>query len=207
MQLATDPSTESAHGSDLGLMKRVASGDPHAQRVLAHRLAGRVRRIALRLLGGSPDADDAAQMALMEILRSASGFRDEASVERWADRIAVRTTLRHVRELRRPPWRRAERVAPEDIGAAPAASHGAREETPRALEEYLHELPAARREVLVMKHALGFTTEEIAELTRDPIGTVKDRLVVARKQLRKLIQRDVKLGTRKRMGSDGRSTG
>ena len=208
MQFATDPSAEAALGSDLGLMKRVASGDPHAQRVLAHRLAGRVRRIALRLLGGSPDADDAAQVALMEILKSASGYRDEASVERWADRIDVRTTLRHVRELRRPPWRRAGRVDAEgvrdvDVGSAPLPSEGARHETPRALEEYLRELPAARREVLVMKHALGYTTEEIAELTRHPIGTVKDRLVVARRQLRKLIQRDVKLGTRK-MGHEQR---
>jgi RNA polymerase sigma-70 factor (ECF subfamily) len=65
--------------------------------------------------------------------------------------------------------------------------------TPRAVEDYLAELPPARREVLVMKHSLGYTTEEIAELTDNPIGTVKDRLVAARKQLRKLIVRDMRL--------------
>jgi RNA polymerase sigma factor (sigma-70 family) len=68
--------------------------------------------------------------------------------------------------------------------------------TPRAVEEYLAELPAARREVLVMKHTLGYTTEEIAELTDNPVGTVKDRLVAARKQLRKLITRDLRFGAR-----------
>ena len=200
MQFAADTAGDHGHGSDLGLMKRVAAGDPHAQRVLAHRLVGRVQRIGRRLLGASPDADDASQVALMEILKSAGGYRDEASVERWADRIAVRAALRHAREQRRPPWRRAGQVEAEQAAAVPSAQRGPREETPRALDEYLAELPSARREVLVLKHALGYTTEEIAELTRHPVGTVKDRLVAARKHLRRLIQRDVKLGTRGKAG-------
>jgi RNA polymerase sigma-70 factor (ECF subfamily) len=75
------------------------------------------------------------------------------------------------------------------------------EATPRSVEEYLAELPAARREVLVMKHSLGYTTEEIAELTDNPVGTVKDRLVAARKQLRKLIVRDMRSWGRGQEGS------
>jgi RNA polymerase sigma-70 factor (ECF subfamily) len=183
--------------SELGLMRRVAEGDRRAQRVLAHRLAGRVQRASQRLLSNPADADDAAQLALMEILRSAGTYREEASIERWADRIAVRTILRHAREQRRKPWFFGPRVEADDVGTgrySPVVD--ADEATPRKLEQYLHELPAARREVLVMKHALGYTTEEIAELTRKPVGTVKDRLVSARRQLRKLIQRDLRLGAR-----------
>ena len=70
----------------------------------------------------------------------------------------------------------------------------AREETPRRLEEYLAELPVARREVLVLKHALGYTTDEIAELIDKPIGTIKDRLVAARKQIRRSIMRELRIG-------------
>jgi RNA polymerase sigma factor (sigma-70 family) len=69
-----------------------------------------------------------------------------------------------------------------------------REETPRALDEYLAELPAQRREVLVLKHALGYSTEEIAELIDKPVGTIKDRLVAARKQLRRTILRELRVG-------------
>ena len=71
-------------------MRLVAGGDTHAQRVLAHRLAPRIQRVAHRLLANGADADDAAQIALMEILRSAATYREESSIERWADRIAVR---------------------------------------------------------------------------------------------------------------------
>jgi RNA polymerase sigma-70 factor (ECF subfamily) len=168
--------------------------------VLAHRLAGRVQRIARRLLTNPTDAEDAAQLSLMEVLRSAGGFREESSIERWADRIAVRTSIRYVREQRRRPWAFASRVDVLDVAdahASGAPGDRASDETPRPLEEYLSELPPARREALVLKHGLGFTTEEIAELTGKPVGTVKDRLVAARKQLRKLIQRELRLGSRK----------
>lgn len=181
--------------SELGLMKLVAGGDSHAQRVLAHRLAPRVQRVARRLLSHTADADDAAQIALMEILRSAASFREESSIERWADRIAVRTALRHVREQRRRGWLLGGESDTDELRSHDEAED-ANEETPRRLEEYLAQLPAARREVLVMKHALGYSTEEIAELTNKPVGTVKDRLVAARKQIRRLILRELKLGTR-----------
>ena len=190
--------------SDLGLMKLVAEGDAHAQRVLAHRLAGRVQRIAQRLLSNAADAEDAAQLSLMEILRSAGGYRDESSIERWSDRIAVRTSLRYARDQRRRPWAFASRVdvlEVADAGSAHAADRTS-EETPRALMDYLAELPPARREALVLKHGLGYTTEEIAALTDKPVGTVKDRLVAARKQVRKLIQRELRLGSRKGERSD-----
>lgn len=176
-------------------MKLVAGGDAHAQRVLAHRLAPRVQRVARRLLSHAADADDAAQVALMEILRSAATYREEASIERWADRIAVRTALKHAREQRRRGFRLGGDHEVEELRGGDDAESTS-EETPRRLEDYLAELPSARREVLVMKHALGYSTEEIAELTQKPVGTVKDRLVAARKQIRRLILRELRLGTR-----------
>jgi RNA polymerase sigma-70 factor, ECF subfamily len=184
---------DGAVAADLSLMKRVAAADKHAQRVLAHRLAARVRRISQRLLSNRADADDASQLALIEILRSAATYKDISTIERWADRITVRTVLRHAREQRRRLWQLGTLIDMDSIGASNGDPTPASRTTPRAVEEYLAELPPARREVLVMKHSLGYTTEEIAELTDNPIGTVKDRLVAARKQLRKLIVRDMRL--------------
>jgi RNA polymerase sigma-70 factor (ECF subfamily) len=199
MHVVSGRSRINAAQSDLALMKLVAGGDAHAQRVLAHRLAPRVQRVARRLLANRADADDAAQVSLMEILRSAQSYREEASIERWADRIAVRTSLRQVRETRRRGWLMgssngdAEDLRPSDPSESTQPTH---EETPRPLEQYLAELPRARREVLVLKHALGYTTDEIAELVDKPVGTIKDRLVAARKQIRKSIMRELRIGAR-----------
>lgn len=176
-------------------MQRVAAGDPHAQRLLALRLAPRVQQLADRLLAGHPDAEDAAQIALVEILKAAHGYAERARVERWADRIAARTILRYAREQRRR-WIVRSGADVEEL-PVPSVTPLA-DETPHRLSAYLAKLPPNRREVLVLKHALDYTTEEIAELVEVPVGTVKDRLVAARKQLRKLIQRDTVVGTKRR---------
>lgn len=193
MQQATSMKRNGAMAADLALMRLVAAADRHAQRVLAHRLAARVQRISQRLIRNKADADDAAQMALIEILRSAGTYQDISSIERWADRITVRTVLRHARNQRRKPWHLSALVDVETVSAPPPDENEPRAVAPRPVDEYLAELPAARREVLVMKHSLGYTTQEIAELTHNPVGTIKDRLVAARKQLRKLIGRDLRL--------------
>lgn len=186
---------EPSGDSDASLMRHAGAGDRRAQRVLAHRLAARVQRITRRLLRNQADADDAAQQALLEILRAAGGYAEKASVERWADRITVRTALRYAREQRRHGLSLGGLLELETF-ARPTRDVHTGEHTPRALEHYLDRIPRERREVLMLKHGLGYTTDEIAELIGKPTGTVKDRLVAGRKQLRKLIQRDLRLGVR-----------
>lgn len=172
---------------DLALMAGVARREPAAERALVERLSSRVARLARMLSGALVDADDAAQMSLLQILRSAGGFRVAMSLERWADRITVRTTRRLLRrELERKgllarwvapgslPWGKKEAASPERLG----------------LESFLDRLSPERREAIVMRHTLEYSVEEIAELTGAPIGTVKGRLVSARKELRKALERE-----------------
>jgi RNA polymerase sigma-70 factor (ECF subfamily) len=194
MVVPREPVFEGAE--DLRLMQLAGAGDLRAQRVLAHRLAGRVRRIAQRLLQNSAEADDASQTALIEILKSASSFNGDSSIERWADRIAVRTAIRHAREQRRRPSHGSAYYVDTATLASPQQESGMAEQVARGLEEYLSALSSQRREVLVLKHALGYTVEEVAEITGAPVGTVKDRLIAARRQVRKLIQRDIAIGAR-----------
>src|ERR1700753_2686681 len=118
MQNASPFKRDGVVAADLSLMKRVAAADRHAQRVLAHRLAARVQRISQRLIRNRADADDASQLALIEILRSAGTYQDISSIERWADRITVRTVLRHARDQRRRPWQLAARVDAEHVSTA-----------------------------------------------------------------------------------------
>lgn len=182
---------------DLRLMQQVASGDGHAQRLLANRLVVRVRRAASAIMRGSVDADDAAQHALIEILRSAASYRGDSSVERWADRITSRSVIRFARAVRR---RNQTVESGLDAEQAPAEfpEERAAEGVVRGVDAYLAMLPESRREVLVLRHGLGHSVEEIAELTQASPNTVKDRLLAARRDLRKLIQRDRAIGAKVR---------
>ncbi|HET6584068.1 MAG TPA: sigma-70 family RNA polymerase sigma factor [Nannocystaceae bacterium] len=178
---------------DTRLMELVASGDPRARSMLAMRLCSRVRRLLRGLLGDARDADDAAQDALVEILLSAHGYRGEASIERWADRIAVRTGVRFRRRERRASVDVA--IDPEQLRApAPEPAHG--DALPRPLVAYLDELPLEERQVLFLKHGLGYSLPEVAELVGARGSTTKYRLMAALARVRKLIRRDTALGRR-----------
>jgi RNA polymerase sigma-70 factor, ECF subfamily len=175
---------------DTELMARVAAGDASAQRVLVQRLAGRVRKLAGLLCRNAADADDAAQLALIEILRSAQGFRVATSLERWAERIAIRATLQTARRERARKGL-LERWLPTDVQPwGSSATEPAVDQI--GLDTLLERLSSERQQAFVLRHALDYTVEEIAELTGAPVGTVKDRLVTARKQLRRLL--DLELG-------------
>jgi RNA polymerase sigma-70 factor (ECF subfamily) len=160
------------------------------------RLRPRISTIARALLRHSADADDATQASLLEILHAAESFRGEGSFEGWADRIAVRTTLRLARQ-RRVRGLRVDEAEPDAIPADPPEP-SMREELPRELGEYLAELPEIRRTALVLRHALGYSIEEIAELTAVSPNTVKDRLLAAREQVRKHVRRDLATGSSSR---------
>jgi RNA polymerase sigma-70 factor (ECF subfamily) len=177
-------------------MTLVAAGNVEATNTVARRLSSRVRRLSRGILRNEALADDAAQIALVEILQSAKTFGGRSSLERWADRITARISLRQARDERRRS-NLVDSFDDPESGAMPITEREAsdvRAETARPLDEYLMALPAEQREALVLKHSLGYTVEEIAELTEVPTGTVKDRLVTARRRIRRLIQRDITIG-------------
>jgi RNA polymerase sigma-70 factor (ECF subfamily) len=173
---------------DAALLAAAAAGDEPAQRMLVERLMGRVRRVARLLCRDTDDADDAAQLALLEILRSAHTLRSLSGIERWSDRIVVRVALRFARRdgrrnrlLKRwllpdlTPWGQSTRVEQAD------RVH---------VDRLLGRLTEVQREAFVLHHALEYTVEEIADVTGTRVGTVKDRLVTARKVLRRMLERE-----------------
>jgi RNA polymerase sigma-70 factor (ECF subfamily) len=169
-------------------MNAVAEQDATAQSALVERLAARVLRVSRLLCRSEADAEDAAQLALLEILRSASGFRVEASLERWADRITARTALRVGRRERQRAQLLERWLTP---GRFPWGTPLYTDENGRlGLDHHLARLSPRRREAFILRHALEYSVEEIAELTDARPGTVKDRLVHARKQLRAMLERE-----------------
>ncbi len=179
------------------LVRRAGAGDPRAQTSLLKRLLPRFRAITRALLLDNADAEDALQLSLLAVLRSAPGFRGEAGLESWAKRIAIRTTLRHMARERKVRNRVAEEADPELVLVSDMPEW-AWETLPKHVSEYLGDLSEAQRVAVVLHHALGFSAEEIAELTEVSSSTVKGRLRLGTDALRKRVRRDLLIGARKR---------
>lgn len=171
------------------LVDRALAGDAQARRKIVEQLSRRVRGIALSILGNAVDAEDATQSIFLEFFQSLPNFRGENLVP-WTDSIAVRTAVRHARSRRVRSARDAS-IDPEELISETVAP--AEHAVPRAIIEYLGELPETRRVALVLRHVMGYSVEEIAELTEVSPNTVKDRLHQAREQVRKTLRRELGL--------------
>ncbi len=179
----------------LDLTRAAAAGDRGARRRLVDRLLDRVGTAVRYLAPGDPELDDHVQLALIEVLSAAGSYRGESSLETWAERIAIRTAMRQIRRRRF----RAQIVTldseREGRSREPAPEHLAvRHRMSLRISELLEDLAPERRQVLTLRLVMGYGIEEIASMTGMKINTVRDRLAVARRQLRQRIRRDPVLG-------------
>jgi RNA polymerase sigma factor (sigma-70 family) len=167
--------------TDVELVALAGRDDRVAQGWLVGRLIGRVQRLTLALVTNSADASDASQVSLMEILRSASTFRGQTSLECWADEIVRRTTRRIVAQRRSGaccwPWDRP-------------SYHRSAAESGVVAHEYLSRLTRNARAVLVLRDVFEYSLREIADLTGVSANTAKDRLVRARQSVQSFVRRD-----------------
>ncbi|MCP4602739.1 MAG: sigma-70 family RNA polymerase sigma factor [Proteobacteria bacterium] len=176
--------------ADLALTRASAQGDDVARRKLVDRLLNRVRASAFCLAGGHPDAEDYAQLAFIEILGSAKSFRGESSLLTWAERITVRTTLRHIKQRR---WRGQVVTLDstrEGIEHMTGEDSLARDRVSRRVTAILGTLKPKHRIALSLRLSFGYSVAEIAEMTGVPFNTVRERLRTGRKKLHRRFGKD-----------------
>ena len=147
-------------------------------------------RIARGVLRNTADAEDVAQEALLRAYRQFGRLRERMRFRAWLVRIAFRLALDRTRSAKRREQREtlwAQPVPPpttEDL----AASSEFQEHLAHALDEMSPKL----RLVLLLAAMDGHTLDEVSALLGLPIGTVKSRLFVARKQLAEKLRCHVK---------------
>jgi RNA polymerase sigma-70 factor (ECF subfamily) len=168
-------------------MARVADADADAFEVLYERHARAVHSYALARLGGTGQAEEVCQEAFLALWRHAARFDPRrGGVRAWLIGIA-----RHmVVDRQRAEGRRgraegaAQAIAALDPPGDPVAPVAARRVDAARARRALAVLPPEQREVLLLAHAGGLSQREIAEVTGQPLGTVKGRSRLGLERLR-----------------------
>src|SRR5271167_1151750 len=141
-------------------------------------------RVARGVLRNTADAEDVAQEALLRAYRRFDRLRERTRFRAWLVRIAFRLALDRARSAKRREQRETQWSRPERRPAPPTAEDlAASGEFQAHLDRAFEELPEKLRLVLLLAAMEGHKLEEVAEMLRLPLGTVKSRLFVGRKQL------------------------
>src|SRR5258708_5314281 len=147
--------------------------------------AATITRMAAALVG-IPDAEDAAQEALLRAWRAWPGLREADSTRAWLMQITVnvcRTWRARSLGLRQGSEEGLQNeVPPQD---APSATLGATDHINALdLRQALLTLSADMRQVIVLRFYVGMDSTEIGELLSESPATVRGRLRRAVIQLR-----------------------
>jgi RNA polymerase sigma-70 factor (ECF subfamily) len=170
---------------DAALLAMVQKGNESAMASLFDRYSKVVYSVALRVLRDPASAEDVLQEIFMQIWRNPDSFiATRGSLGGW---LAVVSRNRSIDALRRK--RPTEQV--DDMALASPynlADEAERNSMMDKARTVIHLLPTEQRKTLEMAFFDGLTHSEIAEMTGDPLGTVKTRIRSALLTLRKAFQ-------------------
>jgi len=172
---------------DSDLIRRMISGDENALRELYAVYGQRLHAYALRLTNDPAAAEDVTQDALVTAWRTARKFRGEGRLIAWLLGIVHHNALKSLRHPSQP-LDVVEETVPE-ANASPEEQVQAGE-MKRWIRQGLESLSTEHRAVLELVFYQGLSLNEVAEVCKCPLGTVKSRLSYARQHLRGVLSRN-----------------
>ena len=141
------------------------------------------------VLGNQEDAQDAAQEAFLKCWRTRQTLPEVRSFRAWIFRVG----LNAAKDLQRSAWRRRARPlssAPEATVESLPADQMADKECLDHLRDALLGLRPEEKAVFLLRQNGDLTYEEIAELRRSPVGTVKTQMRSALQKLRRVLKNE-----------------
>jgi RNA polymerase sigma-70 factor, ECF subfamily len=176
--------------SDEEVVRRVRQGETALFEVLMRRYNQRIYRVVRAILKDDAETEDVMQQAYLNAYRHLDQFAERAMFSTWLTKIAVYEALRRVRKQSPASLEeaaaegttimdtlRSEAPDPEQALLA--------KETAGFLEAAVTALPAAFRQVFMLRDVEGLSTLETAECLGLNEDTVKTRLHRARRHMRR----------------------
>jgi RNA polymerase sigma-70 factor (sigma-E family) len=141
-----------------------------------------LRRTAYLLCRDWHAADDLVSITIAKLYRHWRRVRAAENVDAYARGVLTNAWL----DEGRRPWRRERATGRIPDRADPAAPHAALVER-QALLDLLHQLPARRRAVVVLRFYCDLSVEETAHVLGVSTGTVKSQAARGLETLRSLV--------------------
>ena len=171
--------------SDEQLVAAAQRGDGAAMDQLLRRHYDRAHAVCRRIAGTSRDADDAAQEAMIRVVRNIDKFDGRSAFGTWVYRIATNTALDELRKRKRRPMLH---IVDDDGVPQEATDELAHRQVESvvdrlAIDAALADLPEDFRVPVVLRDVGDLDYAEIAAELGVPMGTVKSRIARGRRML------------------------
>ena len=171
---------------DRAAVKRCLDGHGEAFGDLIDQYQKPLFNVALRVLGDVQDAEDVTQTVFLNAFLKLRTYDPRYKFFSWIYRMTVNESLNALK--RRKPTVTLEHQLHIRAAAAPDSAAEVRDQVGKALMG----LKPDDRAVVVLKHFVSFSYQEIADVLEIPVRTVKSRLFTARERLRDALRERVR---------------
>jgi RNA polymerase sigma-70 factor (ECF subfamily) len=178
--------------TDERLVDETLAGDRDAFGALVLRHQRGLVNYIFRLVGSRDVASDLSQEVFLKVFVSLDSFDPRYRFTTWLYRVASNRAIDHLRRRQPRTLSLSQPSSSDDAPAAPAIAGS--EPSPddvlcgRELESRISQaiagLPTGYRQLILLRHRQNCRYDEIARITRLPLGTVKNRIFRAREILR-----------------------
>jgi RNA polymerase sigma-70 factor (ECF subfamily) len=178
--------------SDIELIAFAISGREDGFEGLVRRYQRPITGYIFRMLGDYEASLDVSQEVFIKVYNSLSRYSSEYKFSTWLYRIAHNAAIDHMRRNSVSPQsletENADGTYQLQIECPKPGPEQDRErsEWRTEIESVVKRLPAAYRELILLRHSQDLSYDEIAEVTGLPLGTVKNRLFRAREMMREI---------------------
>lgn len=184
--------TDRSSDPDQAVITAVLDGDTARYAELVQRYERRLLHTMVRAVGDRADAEELTQEAFVRAYFALPSYDPQFAFSTWLFRIAFNLSINHRKKQGRERSRFEEAKVEPPAGAAPgkiASPSGAAErgELADEIRDAIDQLPDDFREIFVMRHFHELSYKEICKATGLPMGTVKSRLIRARRRLGQLL--------------------
>ena len=178
---------------DLSLVRRAKKGDYRAFDLLVLKYQSRVIATAFKYVKEKQLAEDIAQEAFIKSYKSIDSFREESSFYTWVYRIAVNTAKNYLVSAKRRDEVVISNLSEDDSFYPEKPDVDSPQDLLKASElrdlifETLSSLGEETRTALSLREFDGLSYEQIAEIVKCPVGTVRSRIFRGREMIEDVV--------------------
>lgn len=190
--LVSTPERRQEADDDLAIVQKVQAGDVDAFDELVTKYRERIYAVVYNLTSNREDASDLTQDAFIKAFQSVGRFQGKSSFFTWLYRIALNTTLTHLRKNKLRRFFSFEKMNDEDHSAgfidqlttdSDSDKNTLMNELQEKLNDAFQKLSVKHRTVITLYEIDGLSHKEIADIVGTSVGTVRSRLHYAKQFL------------------------
>jgi RNA polymerase sigma factor (sigma-70 family) len=165
------------------LIQECIKNNPHAQRILFEKYAGKMMSLCKRYVNDQQQAQDILQVGFMKVFEYIHQYKGEGSLEGWMRKVFASIAIRHVKK-KKIDFTAVDMLDDNVASEGPAIISKLSEEE---IHQFIRSLPTGYRTVFNLHAIEGYSHDEIAELLNIKPATSRTQLLKARKLLQALI--------------------